>query len=579
MQDLTKPIGVDTEGLAAGPGRPVRFAGLDLDLAACTLKGASGEPIPLTRGEFALLRVFVSRPGRVLSRDAILSAIADRPLEPFDRSVDVLVSRLRRKIEPDPKTPQLIVTVPGEGYRFDGKPRLALPQEQPEPLKASEAAPTDERAAKPERHPRNFVLALTALTVVALALAALGLWAFLGGRDAPTPGPPRVAVLPFANLSGDSAMDYLGPGLALELTSLLASFPGVTAISPPATSPGSPPDVVRSARDAKARFVLYGGVHRLPDRLRVTAQLYDGETGAAIWSDQIDTAGTDPVRVQEDIAGRIYHSVAGLDGSIRNSEQRAAWQKTPMALDEYDYYLRGLQYHLRSTVKDSLKARAIWREGLDRYPESALLKIKLGFTYLFVVMNGASADPKDDIEQAWRYLEAASEKGMLSRFEAWHAHWLKAFLHQWRDNDFTRSVAEARAAVALAPNDPLCRGDLSWVLANAGLGDEAAAWAQTAIEGSVNPPLWLHGNLGWANYVAGRYREALEASRGIEYVFAMRVAAQVRLGETEAARAAVADYVRGRGWDTIAKEARYPQIEPDRTQFLDALRMAGFPES
>ena len=140
----------------------------------------------------------------------------------------------------------------------------------------------------------------------------------------------------------------------------------------------------------------------------------------------------------------------------------------------------------------------------------------------------------------------------------------------WRDNDFTRSVADARAAVALAPNDPLTRGDLSWVLANAGLGDEAAAWARTAIEGSVNPPLWLHGNLGWANYVAGRYREALEASRGIEYVFAMRVAALVRLGETEAARAAVADYVRGRGWDTIAKEARYPQIEPDRTQFLDA---------
>ena len=104
---------------------------------------------------------------------------------------------------------------------------------------------------------------------------------------------------------------------------------------------------------------------------------------------------------------------------------------------------------------------------------------------------------------------------MLSPFEAWHAHWLKAFLHQWRDNDFTRSVAEARAAVALAPNDPLTRGDLAWVLANAGLGDEAAAWARTAIEGSGNPPRWLHSNLGWANYVAGRYREALEAWRGL----------------------------------------------------------------
>jgi probable HAF family extracellular repeat protein len=74
----------------------------------------------LTRGEFALLRVFVTRPGRVLSRDMVLNALGDRRFEPFDRSVDQQVARLRRKIEPDPKEPRLIVTVPGEGYRFDG---------------------------------------------------------------------------------------------------------------------------------------------------------------------------------------------------------------------------------------------------------------------------------------------------------------------------------------------------------------------------------------------------------------------------------------------------------------------------
>ena len=96
----------------------------------------------------------------------------------------------------------------------------------------------------------------------------------------------------------------------------------------------------------------------------------------------------------------------------------------------------------------------------------------------------------------------------------------------------------------------------------------------------MNPPLWSHGNLGWAHYVAGRYREALEAWRGLpDDVFAMRVAAQVRLGEIEAARAAVADYVKRGGQDTIENEARYPQIEPDRTQYLDSLRKAGFPES
>jgi DNA-binding response OmpR family regulator len=98
----------------------VRFAGLVLDLDARTLKRQSGEAIPLTRGEFAILRMFVTRPGRVLSRDTLLDALANRRFEPFDRSVDVLIGRLRRKIELDTKEPCLIVTVPGEGYRFDG---------------------------------------------------------------------------------------------------------------------------------------------------------------------------------------------------------------------------------------------------------------------------------------------------------------------------------------------------------------------------------------------------------------------------------------------------------------------------
>ena len=100
--------------------RLTRFAGLVLDLDAFTLARGSGETIPLTRAEFALLRFFASHPGRVLSRDALLEAMAGRRFQPFDRSVDVVVGRLRRKIEPDPKKARLIVTVPGEGYRFDG---------------------------------------------------------------------------------------------------------------------------------------------------------------------------------------------------------------------------------------------------------------------------------------------------------------------------------------------------------------------------------------------------------------------------------------------------------------------------
>ena len=116
----------------------VRFSGLVLSLDACMLARESGEAIALTHGEFAVLRMFVARPGRVISRDALLDAFTHRRFEPFDRSVDVLIGKLRRKIEPDPKQPRLIVTVPGEGYRFDGL-SFRPPDEAVEPQRTKAA--------------------------------------------------------------------------------------------------------------------------------------------------------------------------------------------------------------------------------------------------------------------------------------------------------------------------------------------------------------------------------------------------------------------------------------------------------
>jgi DNA-binding winged helix-turn-helix (wHTH) protein len=111
----------------------VRFVGLVLDLDASALARETGEVIPLTRGEFAILRVFATQPGRVISRDTLLDALANRRFEPFDRSIDVLVGRLRRKIEPDPRRPAIIVTVVGSGYKFAAAVHTERPTTAREP--------------------------------------------------------------------------------------------------------------------------------------------------------------------------------------------------------------------------------------------------------------------------------------------------------------------------------------------------------------------------------------------------------------------------------------------------------------
>src|SRR5579862_8484110 len=88
---------------------------------------ADGKVIALTRAEFRLLGEFAQQPGAVLSRDQLRQAVAGRDAEPDDRSVDVLISRLRRKIEPDPREPRIIVTIAGRGYRFSSTPQVSAP--------------------------------------------------------------------------------------------------------------------------------------------------------------------------------------------------------------------------------------------------------------------------------------------------------------------------------------------------------------------------------------------------------------------------------------------------------------------
>jgi len=106
-------------GEHAAPGRSeaYTFGPYRLDLATHVLATASGE-IALTAGEFELLRIFLEHPNHVLSRDRLITQMKGYERGPFDRSVDVRVTRLRRKIEPDPEAPVYLRTVWGEGYLF-----------------------------------------------------------------------------------------------------------------------------------------------------------------------------------------------------------------------------------------------------------------------------------------------------------------------------------------------------------------------------------------------------------------------------------------------------------------------------
>jgi two-component system, OmpR family, response regulator len=112
---------------AAAPIEPaaerLTFAGLTLDVTRRELRDASGDVRDLTTAEFNMLVMFLERPSRVLSRDNIMDLLKGHEWSPFDRSIDSLIVRLRRKIEPEPDTPRLIKSVRGVGYVFAAEVR------------------------------------------------------------------------------------------------------------------------------------------------------------------------------------------------------------------------------------------------------------------------------------------------------------------------------------------------------------------------------------------------------------------------------------------------------------------------
>src|SRR3984957_10324137 len=319
----------DAPGLDVKPSREaassLRFADLVLDLDACVLARESGEAIALTRSEFAVLRMFVARPGRVTSRDPLLDAFADRRFEPFDRSVDVLIGKLRRKIEPDPKEPRLIITVPGEGYRFDGL-RFRPPA-----------------IVKPD--------ADSAAT----------------GAVAP---PPRLAIvgLPFANLGGDPEQEYFVDGVTDSLTTGLSRISGAFVIgrSTAFSYKGKSPDLRQIGRDLNVRYVLEGSVQRGGNRMRVNVQLIEAETGAHLWAERFDKPVADLFDMQDEIVSRLANR---LGQELAVAEARRA--ERAINPDSMDHYFLG-QAHLKKgmTAEHQHKARSHFDRALDLDPDN-----------------------------------------------------------------------------------------------------------------------------------------------------------------------------------------------------------------
>jgi DNA-binding SARP family transcriptional activator/TolB-like protein len=409
--------------------------------------------------------------------------------------------------------------------------------------------------------------------VVAFPLIAGGIAAWYAHETPTSNNLPSIVILPFTN--GKAAESTI----VAELTTMLSAHPGIRVVSFDDSSPITANSKPRY-RDLPVRYVLEGSMQKSPDRIQVMVHLIEAATGNHLWANRVEERGEDTAALEEQIAYGIYESLAGFTGEIERHEQRLAWSKPFLSLNDYDYARRGDQFFFQFTREAHAKALRIIEEGFARFPDSTMLRISLTALYRHAVEVGWSADPKRDLEQAWQLGQEASLAVQRTREEMWLSHWMMAKLAQWCKEDFERSIAEAKSAIKLNPYDSTSRADLAELMANAGKLEEAIEWLRDSIRRDAKGPEWYRANLAWAYYLAGYHENALVELQKLNRPRLLLLAAvYVRLGRPGEARTVIADFVKKNPSYRLTDAARWPLIASLKLGWLADLRQAGLAEN
>ena len=398
------------------------------------------------------------------------------------------------------------------------------------------------------------------------------------------PQKPSIAVLPFANMSGDAEQDYFSDGITEDIITSLSHNHSFFVISRSTsfTYRGSGVDVSKVGRELGVRYVLEGSVRRAGNRVRITAQLIEAATGHHLWADRYDRELADVFAVQDEIARSITGAIAP---GIIAAEVRQAQRKDPDQLDAWDRTMRAHWHVRRFTREDLNEARRLLTEAVSLDPANSMAYADLAFARHFEAVFGWGDGP---VESHKRLGEAARKAVAADDSDA-IAHTALAIFEL-----FSGHHEEARRrlqrALNLNPNSEFARGYLGGSYAFGGDYEAALPHLEEAIRLSPRGLLVIIWHLckGWAALSAERYPEAVEfaeqareANPEFPDIYAVLASAHGHLGNTVAARAAL-DQLLHRMPGLIASDERL--VRPfarvaDQERFLEGLRKAGLSQS
>jgi TolB-like protein/Tfp pilus assembly protein PilF len=481
-------------------------------------------PVALGSKGLALLQALIAAEGEVVSKDALMEAAWPSTIVE-ESNLTVQIAQLRKRLGESADSERWIATVPRVGYRFVGRTL---------PVRSEDAA---------------------------------------ASSAAPSRALPSIAVLPFNNMSSDPEQEFFAEGLAEDLITDLSKVPGLLVIARNSSFAykGKPLDVRQVARELGVRYVIEGSVRRAISRVRINAQIIDSADHSHLWADRFDRDLSDVFALQDEIVGQIVGAMAGaLPAGKRMGSKR------PRSIEAYDLFVRGRVLAMLSSDAN--------KEALELFHGAVAL------------------DPDYAEAHAWV---------ALSHIVAW------LFWSEPMQLHLSRSIKAAKRAVTLDPNNADARAAYGYSLIFTGALEEGAAELGRALEINPNhadawilsselkvyrgraaegiadvhtamslnpyPPGYYYWILGYVQYAAGLYEDAVVTlSRpqtqggGSQRLLAASLA---QIGRIDEAHREAAQFMAFFPGFSVEKWANAHVVLPpqDRQRFIDGYLKAGLP--
>ncbi|HZP05274.1 MAG TPA: winged helix-turn-helix domain-containing protein [Terracidiphilus sp.] len=488
-----------------------RFGPFVLDLRSGDLS-RNGRPVRLQEKPRSLLLALAERRGELVSRRELHEHLwPEDTFVDFEDGLNAAMSKLREALDDDSQAPRYIETVRGRGYRFVAKVEVLGEEEEPAPEPAPLSTPSDlwpipvaEQVSVPDTSRRPISRILVGV-LSSLLLVAAALWFF--HWRAVHARPISIAVLPFANMTGDASRDYISNGITEELIARLGHLaPGQLRVIAPASAEmyansGKPTQQI--GRELNVQYLIEGSLQQQGASIRVAAQLVRVDDQSRLWADIYKGDLSDQFAFEESVADSVGHALSLHVAALTSAEYR------PGKYEAHDAYLKGLYFASQRTKSGFEQAVENFSNAVAIDPRYAAAYAQLADMYNLMGQYNWM-NPRNAHSLAW----AAAEQALSINPSLAEAHVALGFSDWYYQWDLTSAEAEFRKAIALEPTNVNAHHWYAQLLMTAGRFDEAEQQMQAALEADPRSRI-LRTNLGWLYEYEGRFAEAILQVRGV----------------------------------------------------------------